>query len=141
VEQDNELNSVPILALGKLNIHDWIRTQDQDEDLGLVKSWVKDQVKPSKEDIRMQNCSIHMYRQVFELLFIDSAGVLRVNLVNDLGEHGSRICVPYNLFGVVMFISHDMDLAKVSLWYQLLFSVFAGSLQDLGLQSLISVPH
>ena len=59
----------------------------------------------------MQNCSIHMYCQVFKLLFIDSAGVLQINLVNDLGEHGSQICVSYNLLGVVMFISHEMDLA------------------------------
>jgi len=104
MEKDNELNSVPVLVLGQLDIPHWVRTQDQDEDLGLVKSWVKAQVKPSKEDIRMQNRSIHIYRQVFELLFIDSAGVLWINLVNDLGEYGSRICVPYNLLGVVMFI-------------------------------------
>ena len=31
--------------------------------------------------------------------------------MNDLGEQGSGICVPYNLLGVVMFISHEMDLA------------------------------
>jgi len=111
MEQDNELNTVPALALGQLDIPDWVRTQDQDDDLGLVKSWVKTQVKPSKEDIRMKNRNVHVYRQVFELLFIDSAGLLRIKLVNDLGEQDSRICVPYNLLGVVMFISHEMDLA------------------------------
>ena len=59
-EQDNEFNSVPVLALGQLDIPDWVQTQDQDEDLGFVKSWVKAQVKPSKEDFRMKNRSIHI---------------------------------------------------------------------------------
>ena len=52
-----------------------------------------------------------LYRQLFELLFIDEQGILRVNFVTGLGEDSPKICVPYNLLGVVMFISLEMDLA------------------------------
>ena len=51
-------------------------------------------MKPSKEDIRMKNRGLHCYRQLFELSFIDEQGILRVNLVNGLGEESPKICVP-----------------------------------------------
>jgi hypothetical protein len=111
IEQDNGVGSPPVITLGHIDIPDWVRQQDEDEDLKEVKSWVRAQVKPSKEDIRMKNRGLHCYRQLFELLFIDEHGILRVNFVNGLGEESPKICVPYNLLGVVMFISHEMDLA------------------------------
>ena len=33
---------------GQVSIPDWILRQDEDEDLKLVKKWVKDQLKPKK---------------------------------------------------------------------------------------------
>ena len=83
IEQENGVGSLPVITLGHIDIPDWVRKQDEDEDLKEVKSWVRTQVKPSKEDIRMKNRGLHCYRQLFELLFIYEQGILRVNLVND----------------------------------------------------------
>jgi hypothetical protein len=111
IEHDEEA-ALPLVAVpGQVNIPDWIMRQDEDDELKLVKKWVKDQVKPSKEDIRMQPRSVHIYRQLFESLYIGQEGLLRLKIVTELGEVSSRICVPHNLLGVVMYISHEMNLA------------------------------
>ena len=111
IEHDEEA-ALPLVAVpGQVSIPDWIIRQDEDDDLKLVKKWVKDRVKPSKEEIRMQPRSVHIYRQLFKLLYIGHEGLLRLKVVTDLGEVSSRICVPHNLLGVVMYISHEMNLA------------------------------
>ena len=43
---------------GQDSIPDWILRHDKDEDLKLVKKWVKDQVKLSKEEICMKPRSV-----------------------------------------------------------------------------------
>jgi len=111
IEQDEEA-ALPLVAVpGQVSIPDWIIRQDEDDDLKLVKKWVKDRVKPSKEEIRMQPRSVHIYRQLYELLYIGHEGLLRLKVVTELGEVSSRICVPHNLLGIVMYISHEMNLA------------------------------
>ena len=65
---------------GQVSIPDWILRQDEDEDLKLVKKWVKDQVKPSKEEIRMKPRSVHIYRQLFMLFYIGHEGLLPLGL-------------------------------------------------------------
>ena len=43
---------MPLVAVpGQVIIPDWIIRQDEDDDLKLVKKWVKDRVKPCKEEI------------------------------------------------------------------------------------------
>ncbi len=91
IEQENGVGSLPVITLGHIDIPDWIRKQDEDEDLKEVKSLVRTQVKPSKENIRMKNRGLHCYRQLFELLFIDEQGILRVNLVT--GHFAARSSV------------------------------------------------
>ena len=86
IEQDEEA-ALPLVAVpGQVSIPDWIIRQDEDDDLKLVKKWVKDRVKPSKEEIQMQPRSVHIYRQLFELLYIGHEGLLRLKVVTELGE-------------------------------------------------------
>ena len=54
IEQDEEVVLPPVTVPGQVSIPDWILRQDEDEDLKLVKKWVKDQVKPPKEEIHMK---------------------------------------------------------------------------------------
>ena len=103
IEQDEEVVLPLVTVPGQVSIPDWILRQDEDEDLKLVKKWVKDQVKPSKEEIRMKPRSVHIYRQLFKLLYIGHEGLLCLKVVTELGEVSSRICVPHNLLGIVIY--------------------------------------
>ena len=85
IEQDKEAVLPLVTVPGQISISDWILKQDEDEDLKLVKKWVKDRVKPSKEEIRMKPRSVHIYRQLFELLYIGHEGLLRLKVVTELG--------------------------------------------------------
>ena len=49
IEQVEEVVLPLVTVPGQVNIPDWILRQDEDEDLKLVKKWVKDRVKPSKK--------------------------------------------------------------------------------------------
>ena len=76
IEQDEEAALPLVTVPGQVSIPDWILRQDEDEDLKLVKKWVKDRVKPSKEEIQMKPRSVHIYRQLFELSYIGHEGLL-----------------------------------------------------------------
>ena len=52
-----------------------------------------------------------IYRQLFKLLYIGHEGLLCLKVVTESGEVSSRICVHHNLLGIVMYISHEMNLA------------------------------
>ena len=75
IEQDEEAVLPLVTVPGQVSIPDWILRQDEDEDLKLVKKWVNDQVTPSKEEIRMKPRSVHIFRQLFELLYIGYEGL------------------------------------------------------------------
>ena len=62
IEQDEEAVLPLVTVPGQVSIPDLILRQDEDDDLKLVKKWVKDRVKPSKEEIHMKPRSVHIYR-------------------------------------------------------------------------------
>ncbi len=41
IEQENGVGSLPVITLGHIDIPDWVRKQDEDEDLKEVMSWVR----------------------------------------------------------------------------------------------------
>ena len=89
IQQDEEAALSLVAVPGQVSIPYWIIRQDKGDDLKLVKKWVKDRVKPSKEEIRMQPRSVYIYRQLFELLYIGHEGLLRLKVVTELGEVSS----------------------------------------------------
>ena len=80
-----------------------VQAQNRDEDLSRVRDWVSHQLKPSVEQARQESPEIQAYLSEFELLELDSDGVLRKKKPN---RNDSVICLPKSMQEKAVLICH-----------------------------------
>ena len=92
----------------KLTKENIIRSQEDDEVLGQVRKWVRQNKLPPKQDIRDQPEELKVYYQNFPTFSLEKDVLYRTKQLNDTTETGKRlqICVPEKLKLAVHEWSH-----------------------------------
>ena len=93
-------------ALREVGLADWEREQDADNDLAVVRGWVRGNARPERDVIGGASWSVKYFWGQFDALRIDN-GVLQHAWVDPpTGERRWRIVVPKTLRHVVMESAH-----------------------------------
>ena len=91
----------------KLTKDNIVREQKDDEILGQVRKWIKQNKLPSKQELKDQPEELKVYYQNFEALQMEKGVLYRMRQCNDpTGKVVHQICVPDKLQGIVHEWSH-----------------------------------
>ena len=76
------------------SIEDLKKAQGDDADLAKIKGWVEKAQKPTRGDVRQESRALRQYVALFELLKVDSSGLLRRTAREGEFVKEDRLCLP-----------------------------------------------